>query len=223
MSQMATTPTDLPALFSRVAQVLEGQRETLNQADAYNHDHGDHMVLIFTLASRAAAEMSAASLPEAMQHASHLLVEQPDNDSAQVYARGLDRLAVQLRQRQLTLEDLLFAARSYLREPGEAGEAGEKRTAEVGKALLAALAEWSQVEASLVQGETGPPGGGLDMGYMFGVGMAYLQAKQKGGSRLDVLSETVASASPLGKVPYRHQSGVIAIKALVEAMGEQSN
>jgi hypothetical protein len=181
------------------------------------------MVEIFRLAAQAAEEIKTAPMPEAMEHASRLLEGLSENDSAQVYSRGLHQLADQLGKRQLTLDDLLLAAREYLREPGESSGESAARSAEVAKALLAALADWSQVEASLSQGEAGQPGGGLDMGYMFGVGMAYLQAKQKGGTRLEVLSETVASASPLGKVPYRQQSGVLAVKALVEAMGEQSN
>jgi hypothetical protein len=48
-----------------------------------------------------------------------------------------------------------------------------------------------------------------------------MQAKQKGGDRLDVLSETVVSASPLGKIPYRHQSGVVAVRSLLEKLGQQ--
>ena len=87
------------------------------------------------------------------------------------------------------------------------------------KALLNALAEWEALEASRM-GEVGRKAGGLDVGYLFTVGMAYLQAKQKGGDRLDVLSETVVSASPLGAVPYRHTSGVIAVRALLEALGK---
>jgi hypothetical protein len=47
----------------------------------------------------------------------------------------------------------------------------------------------------------------LDLGYLFGVGMAYLHAKQKGGDRLEVLSKARVSASPLGSAPHRHLSG----------------
>jgi len=219
---MDVAPVNLPDLFANVASVLEVQRETLNQADTFNHNHGEHMVEIFQAAAQAAAEMKDAPIADAMQHAAGLLRQRSENGSAQVYARGLGLLAVQLRQRELTLDDLLLTVRDYLHESKEPEEETTKRSADVVKALLTALADWSQVETDLGQGAAAQPGGGLDMGYLFGVGMAYLQAKQKGGSRLEVLSETVCSASPLGKVPHRHLSGVIAIQALVEAMGRQS-
>ncbi len=163
--------------------------------------------------------MQAAPLADAMDRAAGLLRERTQNGSAQVYARGLGLLAAQFRQRQIELDDLLPVVRGYLRKQEESAGEGSASSGEVLKGLMAALAEWEQVEASLAKGEADQkPFGGVDMGYLFGVGMAYLQAKQKGGDRLDILSETVVSASPLGSVPHRHASGVIAVRALLEAM-----
>ncbi len=134
-----------------------------------------------------------------------------ENGSAQVYARGLSLLATHFEQRQIEMEDLLMLVRKQL-SADKSDEQGESdRAGDVTKALLNALAEWEKVEDSLAEGAAGKSSG-LDMGYLFGVGMAYLQAKQKGGDRLDVLSETVVSASPLGKLPHRHASGVIAVR-----------
>jgi hypothetical protein len=236
---MEATQIDLPTLFSRAATVLDERRESLNQADEANHDHGDHMVEIFQIAVKAAKE-ERAGMAEAMQRAADLLQARSGNGSAQVYARGLTVLAAHFMARGIGLDDLVPYVRNYLREKKESDQqdAGQPAPAsedsdvensassgDVLKALLSALAEWERVEASQLEsgpGETvgGKAGSGLDMGYLFGVGMAYMQAKQKGGSRLDILSETVVSASPLAKVPHRHQSGVIAVRSLLEAMGE---
>jgi hypothetical protein len=237
---MEATQIDLPTLFSRAATVLDERRESLNQADEANHDHGDHMVEIFKMATQAAEGARGAGLAEAMQRAAGLLEARSGNGSAQVYARGLTVLAAHFMARGIGLDDLVPYVRNYLREKKESDQqdAGQPAPAsedsdvensassgDVLKALLSALAEWERVEASQLEsgpGETvgGKAGSGLDMGYLFGVGMAYMQAKQKGGSRLDILSETVVSASPLAKVPHRHQSGVIAVRSLLEAMGE---
>ncbi len=237
---MESTPIDLPALFGRVAIVLEAQRQALNQADEGNQDHGDHMVEIFKIATQAAEGARGAGLAEAMQRAAGLLEARPENGSAQVYARGLAVLASQFNTRGIELDDLAPYVRNYLNEkkeaegqdsdkksPGEEESSPEKSASsgDVLKALLSALAEWERVEASQLESapggaEEGNPGSGLDLGYLFGVGMAYMQAKQKGGSRLDILSETVVSSSPLAKVAHRHQSGVIAVRALLEGIGE---
>jgi hypothetical protein len=83
------------------------------------------------------------------------------------------------------------------------------------KALVAGLAAWGQAE----RGET-PSDKTLDMGTLFEFGLAYMQAKQRGGDRVEVLAHAAASVSPLQAVPHRYQSGVIAIQALLRAMQE---
>jgi len=195
--------------------VLIQERDSLNRADDANHNHGDHMLEIFQLAVRAASEKRDSDLADAMQYASDQLHLLPDNGSAQVYARGLVLLAGQFRSRQITLEELVPYVREYLHpeQPEEEGR-DKGRSGEILKAMLSALADWERSEA----GKTAA-GGSLDMGYLFGVGMAYLQAKQQGGDRLHILAETVVSASPLGRVPYRHRSGVLVISSLLQAMG----
>jgi hypothetical protein len=205
---------DLTALFQAGVAVLIQERDSLNQADDANHNHGDHMLEIFQLAVRAASEKRDSDLADAMLYASDQLRLLSDNGSAQVYARGLALLAEQFRSRQITLEELVPYVRAYL-HPEQSEEKGrdQARSGEILKAMLSALADWEHAEAGKATD------GGLDMGYLFGVGMAYLQAKQQGGDRLHILAETVVSASPLGRIPYRHRSGVLVISSLLQAMG----
>ena len=61
------------------------------------------------------------------------------------------------------------------------------------------------------------------MGALFEFGMAYWQAKQRGGERAAVLADAAASVSPLSKVPHRYESGKLAIQALLEAMQRVSS
>lgn len=177
-----------------------------------------------TDAGNANAANADAGIADAMDYAAGLLRGLPENGSAQVYARGLAELAAQFRQRGLTLEDLAAVARQRLQKEltgVESPEARPGKTAETMKALLNALAAWEQAEARAAQGDSPverTAKGALDMGYLFAVGMAYLQAKQKGGDGLDVLVDTVVASSPLAQAPYRAQSGRIALRAILEAM-----
>jgi hypothetical protein len=88
------------------------------------------------------------------------------------------------------------------------------RAGEILKALAAALAGWKGRES----GED-KAGGGLDLGYMFDLGVAYLQARQRGGGRAEVIAETAVAVSPLAGAAYRREAGRAAIVALLEALG----
>jgi hypothetical protein len=207
---------EVSSLFQSVLDLLIQKQPELNQADPYNLDHGDHMVEIFRIAVHAAQEKQSASLAEAMEYASQLLMRCEENGSAQVYAHGLTCLAEQFSQRQINLDDLApYAQVAISGKKQENGSSNGGRSGDILKALLSALAEWERLE-------TEQPGSnrGVDLGYLLGVGMAYLQAKQKGGDRLRVLAETVVSSSPLGRVPHRHQSGLLVVQQIVQALGD---
>jgi hypothetical protein len=207
---------EVSSLFQAVLDELTHKQSELNRADPYNQDHGDHMVEIFQIAVRAAQEKQSGSLAEAMEYASQLLQDYDDNGSAQVYARGLTCLAAQFSQRQLDLVDLApYAQVAISGEKRENGQSTGGRSGEILKSLLSALAEWERLEA-----EQPGSGRGMDLGYLLGIGMAYLQAKQQGGDRLKVLAETVVSSSPLGRVPHRHQSGLLVVQKILRALGD---
>jgi len=207
---------EVSSIFQAVLDELIHKQPELNQADPYNQNHGDHMVEIFRLAVRAAQEKQSASLAEAMEYASQLLLGCEENGSAQVYARGLTCLAEQFSQRQIDLDDLApYAQVAISGKTQKNGQSTSGRSGDILKALLSALAEWERLE-------TDQPGSnrGVDLGYLLGVGMAYLQAKQQGSDRLGVLAETVVSSSPLGQVPHRHQSGLLVVQKILRALGD---
>ena len=218
------TTIDLNGLFRAVLTVLQQHCLKLNQADAFNQNHGDHMLAVFQVAARAAQEKQGAILAEAMDYAAGLLRQLPHNGSAQVYARGLGALAGQFRQRSLGLDELAPYARQALRSPAAGSpaegapaqaDAAAPRAGEILKALASALSAWERLEAD----PSGPPGD-LDMGALFGMGMAYLQAKQVGGSRLQTLAEAMVQASPLGRLPHRAQSGRLVFQTLLREMAQ---
>ncbi len=206
----------LAPLFRAVGEILRQNQSALNQVDPVNGNHGDHMVEIFQIAAQAAQEKQSASPAEAMAYAADLLEERSGNGSAKMYAQGLRQVAEQLRRYDISLDELVAYVQKVLKEEKETGQPAEPslaRSGDVLKALLTGLASWGQVE----EGQT-PSGSPLDMGALFEFGMAYWQARQRGGERAAVLADAAASVSPLSKVPHRYQSGKLAIQALLQAM-----
>ncbi len=215
---METQPVfELAPIFQAAQSVMQENRLAFNQADSVNANHGDHMVEVFAVAVQAAQDKQAAGLAEAMDYAGDLLCALPENGSAQVYARGLASLGEQFRKYNITLEELAPYIRKVLKEEKEAaGEGGSSaRSGDVLKALVSALASWQQREDGRDK-----PANPLDLGYMFDLGIAYMQAKQRGGSRAEVIADAAVSVSPLSQVPHRGQSGKAAILALLQAMAK---
>lgn len=224
------TSYDLAHLFQSVADVLQAQRSALNRVDSYNANHGDHMVAIFQDAVLAAQENPTDDLAEAMASASRLLRQRSENGSAQVYAVGLEQFARQFREHQVSLDDLVSYVQEVIKDGGassdretqtnkvEQGEAKKDRSGSVLKALLGGLAGWQKAES----GEDSEDSR-LGMGYLFEVGIAYMQAKQRGGSKTEIIADAAVSVCPLNRVPHRSQSGKIAIQALLQAMRAKSD
>jgi hypothetical protein len=211
------TLPDLAPVFAAVEAQMRLNQQAFNQADAVNGDHGDHMLAIFEIAARAAQEKQSASLAEAMDYAAELLFAVPQNGSAQVYGRGLASLAEQCRKYDLSLGELSAYVRDVLAEKSEqTSDAPAPRSGEILKALVAALAGWKTQENG-----AGKTAGALDLGYMFDLGVAYVGARQRGGTRAEVIADAAAAVSPLNSIPYRRESGRLAILALLQALGEQ--
>jgi hypothetical protein len=208
------TDFELAPIFQAAQTVMQENRLALNQADSLNGNHGDHMVEIFAVAVQAAQEKGTDGLAEAMDYAGKQLMALPDNGSARVYARGLGQLGEQFRKYNITLEELLPYLRNALKDEKEPGGAKPpSRSGDILKALVTALAGWKQSETGQEA-----PANPLDLGAVFDLGIAYMQARQRGGSRAEVISDAAATVSPLSQVPHRYQSGKLAILALLLAM-----
>lgn len=213
-----TQDFDLAKLFQGILAALRRERENLNRADQINQNHGDHMVSIFEVAVKATEERRDADLADKIDYAANSLSTLRENGSAQEYQRGLRILAEQFRQRDIGFDTLLPYVRAASREKAQTGDGqDDPRSAEVLKALLSALSAWDK-DAQIQDSEEAVKTGDLDIGYLMGMGIAYMQAKQKGGDRLDVLAETAVSATPLGRVPHRHRSGMLVMRTLLAAV-----
>lgn len=227
---MEPTQKTLAPLFWAVGDALRSSRDELNAADTLNGDHGDHMVQVFEIAAQAAEQLASASPADAMQAAAQQLALQSGNGSAQVYALGLEQVAQQFRRYGITLDDFLGYLVKALADDGDHGALAGARTGDTLKALVAGLVGWKAAVAAqgALNQSSGPdthrkepafsPTGSLDMGALFDLGVAYMQAKARGGERSQILADAAASASPLSQPLYRYQSGKLAIQSLLEAV-----
>ncbi len=93
---MATQSIDLAQLFGSVVSTLDQNKTALNQADTYNHNHGDNMVEIFEVVTQAMKAKSNATPSEQLAYASQLLQAKSQSGSAKLYAQGLQDASAKL-------------------------------------------------------------------------------------------------------------------------------
>ena len=112
----AQSELELAPLFEAVGKALLENREKLNLADLVNANHGDHMIEVFQIAAGAAKDKEGTGLAEAMEYAASLLERQAANGSAQSYSRGLRQIAIQMRKREISLDELIAFVQKNLAE-----------------------------------------------------------------------------------------------------------
>jgi hypothetical protein len=86
---VASKGVDLAQVFKAVGDILYENRDSLNQADNVNHDHGDNMVQTFDLITNAVKEKKNASPSDQLQHAADLVRQRASSGSSKLYADGL--------------------------------------------------------------------------------------------------------------------------------------
>jgi hypothetical protein len=205
---------DLAQLFGAVASNLGEQRETLNQADTYNNDHGDHMVEIFEVVTQAVKEKKNAKPADQLAYASEIL-RRKQSGSAQVYANGFAQAAQQFQGQAVTTNNAGMLIQSLLgggQAPAqEAGGGGDMLGA-----LLGGLTGQSQPS----QGQGADDG--IDMGDLLSAGMAFMSAKQQGSSTAEAAINALMSASPLGQSSHRKESGAVVANTIMQVLGSMS-
>jgi hypothetical protein len=209
---MATKQVNLANVFGTVATALASNRETLNQADPYNHDHGDNMVEVFDVVAQAMKAKKGASPADQLAYASELL-RQKESGSAKYYAGGLKQAAQQFTGKQVTPNNAMELIQTLLGggTPTSAPAPTPSGQADVLGSLLTGLTG---------TGQTGVPAqGGLDVGDLLNAGLSYMNAKQRGEADTSALMGALMSATSGGNTAYRAQSGALVANALMQAVG----
>jgi hypothetical protein len=189
---------DLVKIFSAVAETMVENQTSLNKADEYNQDHGDHMVEIFELISGAIKETPKNDVSAGFSTASKLLTEK-QSGSAAMYAKGLAQAAEYFQGQDLDASSLMPLLQTML----GGGEASV-----------------SQSAGGLLDSLVGSIGGedGLDLGDILSAGAAFMEAKESGDSNLEAAIDAVISSSKMGETPHRAQSSKLVADTLLQTL-----
>lgn len=238
---MATSSIDLAKLFGTVAKTMTQNQTALNNADDYNHDHGDNMVQTFETITRAMKEKSNASPADQLAYASQLLRQNSTSGSGQLYADGLKDASAQLGNvkkvtpnNAMTLIQALLGAGSSVPAQGQSsgGLGGGLLDTLLGGAAGSSSGQSTgaggDILGSLLGGltgsgsSTGGQQGQIDMGQLLNAGMAFAQAKKSGRSNLDAILNAVVASSKMNSTAARSQSGTLVANTLLQALSKMT-
>jgi hypothetical protein len=209
---------DLAKLFGTVASTLATNKEQLNQADTYNHDHGDNMVEIFEVITQAMKDKKGGNPADQLAYASQIL-RQRQSGSAQVYAKGLSQASKEFKGQAVTTDNAMTLIQSLL---GAGQAAPTQAQGGIGGDLLGSLLDGLGGGASTPQAQQdGSPG--IDMGDILNAGMAYMNTKQRGGSTAEALINALVQGSAMADSPHRSQSGALVVNTLLQTINAMAN
>ncbi len=209
---MASGQIDLASLFKQVSKAVAENQDSLNQADSYNHDHGDHMVEIFDVISQAMKEKKTSDPADQLEYAAQLLRQKSNSGSAKQYANGLNSAAQQLTGKELDAGSVVSMLSTILgsttgTSSSSAGDSGD---------LLGSLI--SGLGGSSSDSE------GLDMGDLLNAGMSYMSAKKSGKSDLEAITGALISGSQYASGSSAHtQSTELVASTLLNALTGMMN
>lgn len=213
MATKTSGSVNLAKIFQAVTNTMAENRESLNQADEYNHNHGDNMVEIFEVITQAMKEKKNASPADQLAYASEILRSKSNTGSAQMYANNLQNASSAFTgQKSITAENAMQLVQALL---GSGQTAAPSASAGGGGDLL----------GSLLGGLTGQTGNqpGLDVNDLLNAGMAFMQAKQSGGSNLEAIVNAVMAGSNMSSSAHRSQSGALVANTLMQMLSQMTN
>jgi hypothetical protein len=242
---MATSSIDLAKLFGTVAKTMVQNQTSLNAADDYNHDHGDNMVEVFDVITRAMKERSTATPAQQLAYASQLLQQKTNSGSGKLYAENLADASAKLGNVKkvtpdtaMTLIQTLLGASDTIpaqnQQPAGGGLGGGLLDALLGGSSGSSSSQQtgagSDLLGSLLGGLAGASSGGaqsgqqgqIDIGTLLNAGMAFAQAKKSGRSNLDSVLQAVVSSSKMNTSTARTQSGTLVANTLLQALGKMT-
>jgi hypothetical protein len=243
---MANGQISLLDLFGQVSKTMQKNQKKLNEADSYNHDHGDHMVEIFDVISQAMKEKKNADPADQLEYAAKLLRNQAGSGSGKLYAEGLKKAAKTVTGKELNAGTILSVLQTIM------GAGGTSAGASDGGGLLGSLmgqaaggaSSGSDLLGSLLGQSSGSSSGGgdllgsllgglggtgdssqegLDLGDLLGAGMDYMSSKQSGKSDMEALTGALLKGATMTQSPHRAQSSELVTSTLLKALSTIMN
>ena len=242
---MASNQINLLDLFGQVSKTMQKNQKKLNQADTYNHDHGDHMVQIFEVISQAMKEKKNADPADQLEYAAKLLRKEAPSGSGKLYAEGLKKAAKTAIGKELNAGTILSILQTIMGGGGTSAKSsgGDLLGSLMGQAaggtsgggdllgsLLGQAGGGSSGSGDLLGSLLGGLGGasssgqdGLDLGDLLGAGMEYMSNKQSGKSDMEALTGALLKGATMTQSPHRAQSSELVTNTLLEALSSMVN
>ena len=98
---------NLANMFGAVTKELAANRQELNRADDYNHDHGDNMVEIFDTITKSTKAKKTAEPSEQLAYAAEMLGERSSSGSAKIYQQGLTNASREFKGKKIDSNNLM--------------------------------------------------------------------------------------------------------------------
>lgn len=205
---MASGNIDLSSLFKQVSKAVQENQSSLNEADTYNHDHGDHMVEIFEVITQAVKEKKSADPADQLEYAAKLLRSKSSSGSAALYAEGLGNAAKEITGKNLDAGSVVKMLSTIMGATGSTTTQSGSSSDALGSLL-----------GQLTGSGSADSGEGLDMGDLLTAGMNFMAAKQSGKSDLEALTGALVSGSQVASSSaHRAQSSEIVTSTLLNAL-----
>lgn len=201
---MPESGVDLIKLFGSVAEALDKEKDALNEADSYNHDHGDNMVQSFKVITAALEQKQGASPAEQLAFAGEALKQSSSSGSAQTYSQGLSRAAEKLRgQPAVTGENAMSLVQALL-------SGGEEPTVEApGLGLVQALLDGGGDQAPETAELKGKKSSKTPLETLLSAGSAYMEAKADGDTALEALMKAYTAGTQTKKPSQKIVGGTL--------------
>jgi hypothetical protein len=221
---MATkSEMDLAQIFQAVSKTMLQNQTALNEADTYNHDHGDNMVQIFNLATKAMQAKQDATPAEQLAFAGKQVQSNLHSGSAGLYADGFLRASQQFQgQQNITADNVMTLIQALMGssqsaqpvQPVQPAQQAPQAAADPLAALLGTLGSSMAGQAPQSQASDG-----LDAGDLITAGIAFLQSQQRGESTMESLLNALMAGSQMSSSPDRDQSGRLVANTLMQVVG----
>jgi len=210
---MSNEQLNLLDIFKQVSKTIKTNQDSLNEADEYNHDHGDHMVEIFEVITAAVKEKKNADPADQLEYAAQLLRKKSSNGSAKVYAKGLTEASKEISGKSVDMNTILPLLQTLM----SGGETKTSTQTQSGAGLGSLLGSLLGGNASSTT-STGSNDQGLDLGDLLGAGLSYMQSKQSGSSDIEAITKALVNSTQTGEKTYRSQSSELVANTVLQML-----
>jgi hypothetical protein len=201
-----TKDLDLSSIMQSVTEKLSDSKDELNQADSYNHDHGDHMVQIFNLIQNAVSDKKDQPVADQLQYASQVVEKEAHSGSAQLYAQNLSTAAQKFSGTSLNTDTVGVLIQSLLGAEKPKPAAKPKPQGFLTTLLSGLMGSAPKEEVD----------DGLGIDDLLQAGLSFYQSKQEGDDPMQALLGSLMATSPMGQSSHREQSGSLIVSTIMD-------